>query len=132
MKPVNWDSKTSLWTKYLYDLIIDDHNSDSLDVLRYYTCCTESIENTNDISKGKKEMTKTEAQIRYEEKCNEAKMAYDEALRIAREELNAAEQKKTCDDAANMMKDLYDSYIAAGFTPTQAEKFVTIALEKGK
>lgn len=85
-----------------------------------------------DISKGENEMAKTEAQIRYEEKCNEAKKAYDEALRIAREELDAAEQKKTCDNAASMMKDLYDSYVEAGFSEEQAMKFVTIALEKGK
>lgn len=129
----NCNPKVSSWDKYLHEAIADEvsakwdevniskDDADRLDVLRYFF----------NVSKGEKEMTKTEAQIRYEEKVNAAKKAYDEAVRIAHEELENEELKKQADAAANNVKRLYDSYISAGFSIEQAEKFVTIALEKG-
>lgn len=49
---------------------------------------------------------------------------------IAYNEKKAAAQKEANDIAAKSLKGMYDAYVNAGFTPEQAEKFVTIALEK--
>ena len=68
--------------------------------------------------------------VAYNEKKAAAQKAYDEAMLAAKKEKEEAAQKEANDNAAKVLKGLYDSYVNAGFTPEQAEKFVTIALEK--
>ena len=68
--------------------------------------------------------------VAYNEKKAAAQKAYDEAMLEAKKEKEEAAQKEANDNAAKVLKGLYDSYVNAGFTPEQAEKFVTIALEK--
>ena len=68
--------------------------------------------------------------VAYNEKKAAAQKAYDEALIVARKEKEEAAQKEANENAAKSLKGMYDSFVNAGFTPEQAEKFVTIALEK--
>ena len=80
------------------------------------------------ISKG--ELPMNTYDVAYNEKKAAAQKAYDEAMLAAKKEKEEAAQKEANDNAAKVLKGLYDSYVNAGFTPEQAEKFVTIALEK--
>lgn len=82
------------------------------------------------IKNKKGELSMTTYDVAYNEKKAAAQKAYDEALVAARKEKEEAAQKEANDNAAKVLKGLYDSYVNAGFTPEQAEKFVTIALEK--
>lgn len=68
--------------------------------------------------------------IKYNEAMDAAKKAYDEAKLAAQKEKEQAELAEANEKVASAMKGLYDAYIAQGFTPEQAEKFVTIVLEK--
>ena len=68
--------------------------------------------------------------IKYNEAMDAAKKAYDEAKLVAQREKEQAELAEANEKVASAMKGLYDAYVAQGFTPEQAEKFVTIALEK--
>ena len=68
--------------------------------------------------------------IKYNEAMDAAKKAYDEAKLAAQREKEQAELAEANEKVASAMKGLYDAYIAQGFTPEQAEKFVTIVLEK--
>lgn len=68
--------------------------------------------------------------ITYNEKKAAAQKAYDEAMLAAKKEKEEAAQKEANETAAKTLKGMYDAYVNAGFTPEQAEKFVTIALEK--
>lgn len=82
----------------------------------------------NKIKKG--ELPMNTYDVAYNEKKAAAQKAYDEALVAARKEKEEAAQKEANDIAAKTLKGMYDAYVNAGFTPEQAEKFVTIALEK--
>lgn len=82
----------------------------------------------NKIKKG--ELPMNTYDVAYNEKKAAAQKAYDEAMIEAKKEKEEAAQKEANDNAAKVLKGLYDSYVNAGFTPEQAEKFVTIALEK--
>ena len=82
----------------------------------------------NIISKG--ELPMNTYDVAYNEKKAAAQKAYDEALIVARKEKEEAAQKEANENAAKSLKGMYDSFVNAGFTPEQAEKFVTIALEK--
>lgn len=64
------------------------------------------------------------------EKMSAAKKAYDEARVAAEKEKEEAAQREMNENAAKSLKGMYDAYLNAGFTPEQAEKFVTITLEK--
>lgn len=68
--------------------------------------------------------------VAYNEKKAAAQKAYDEVMLAAKKEKEAAAQKEANENAAKTLKGMYDAYVNAGFTPEQAEKFVTIALEK--
>ena len=68
--------------------------------------------------------------VAYNEKKAAAQKAYDEAMIEAKKEKEAAAQKEANENAAKTLKGMYDAYVNAGFTSEQAEKFVTIALEK--
>lgn len=66
-------------------------------------------------SKGESKMytkVKTEAEIEYEKKVAEA----DRELSEKKKEEKREEQKKAFEEAATMFKDLYDAYIAVGFS----------------
>lgn len=74
------------------------------------------------------------------EKENELKMKYDtDLIELRREygekfeelekEKEDAENKEKADAHAKAVKAAYDAYIAQGFTKTQAESFIKIALE---
>ena len=82
----------------------------------------------NKIEKG--ELSMNTYDVAYNEKKAAAQKAYDEALIAAKKEKEEAAQKEANEAAAKTLKGMYDAYINAGFTPEQAEKFVTIALEK--
>ena len=82
----------------------------------------------NKIEKG--ELSMNTYDVAYNEKKAAAQKAYDEALIAAKKEKEEAAQKEANETAAKTLKSMYDAYVNAGFTPEQAEKFVTIALEK--
>ena len=68
--------------------------------------------------------------IKYNEMKANARKAYDEAMAIAEQEKKAAETEEAANEAAGVLKTMYDAYLNAGFSAEQAEKFVTIQLEK--
>lgn len=80
------------------------------------------------ISKGELQMNTYD--VAYNEKRAAAQKAYDEAMLAAKKEKEEAAQREANETAAKTLKGMYDAYVNAGFTPEQAEKFVTIALEK--
>lgn len=96
---------------------------DKSELMTQYDIWVQSI-----ISKG--ELPMNTYDVAYNEKKAAAQKAYDEAMIEAKKEKEEAAQKEANDNAAKVLKGLYDSYVNAGFTPEQAEKFVTIALEK--
>ncbi len=103
----------------------------------YTNCPKEQIENIfsayTDYSKiydERNPKNMNDSVIKYNEAMDAAKKAYDEAKLAAQREKEQAELAEANEKVASAMKGLYDAYIAQGFTPEQAEKFVTIALEK--
>lgn len=82
----------------------------------------------NKIEKG--EFSMNDSIIKYNEMKANARKAYDEAMAIAEQEKKAAETEEAANEAANVLKTMYDAYLNAGFSAEQAEKFVTIQLEK--
>lgn len=82
----------------------------------------------NKIKKGEFEMN--DSVIKYNEMKANARKAYDEAMAVAEKEKKAAETEEAANEAAGVLKTMYDAYLDAGFSAEQAEKFVTIQLEK--
>ena len=75
------------------------------------------------------EERKWQAKKEYEQTLDTIDHEYEELFLNMDKEKEAAENKEKADAHAKAVKDAYDAYIAQGFTKTQAESFVKIALE---
>lgn len=79
----------------------------------------------------KKEMDQAlfDLQTKWEEDKIRIRSEYNQRLLDLEKEKHEAEIKEESDEQAKALKTLYDSYIAAGFTKTDAKEFVTLELK---
>lgn len=79
----------------------------------------------------KKEMDQAlfDLQTKWEEDKIRIRSEYNQKLLDLEKEKHEAEIKEESDEQAKALKALYDSYIAAGFTKTDAKEFVTLELK---
>ena len=79
----------------------------------------------------KKEMDQAlfDLQTKWEEDKIQIRSEYNQKLLDLEKEKHEAEIKEESDEQAKALKALYDSYIAAGFTKTDAKEFVTLELK---
>lgn len=78
------------------------------------------------------EERKWQAKKEYEQTLDTIDHEYEELFLNMDKEKEAAKNKEKADTHAKAVKDTYESYIAQGFTKTQAESFVKIMLENLK
>lgn len=79
----------------------------------------------------KKEMDQAlfDLQTKWEEDKIRIRSEYNQKLLDLEKEKHEAEIKEQSDEQAKALKALYDSYVAAGFTKTDAKEFVTLELK---
>lgn len=110
--------------------------------ISYINHIIDNKQEENKMSKAENEYIAKKNLLKVEqaEKENELKMKYDADLITLRKEYGdkfcdlekekeEAERKEQNEAHVKVVKDIYDAYIAQGFTKTQAESFIKIYLE---
>lgn len=79
----------------------------------------------------KKEMDQTlfDLQTKFEEDQSQIRSAYNQRLLNLEKERHDNDVKEKSEEHAKALKVLYDSYVAAGFSKTDAKEFVTLKLK---